>query len=220
MQNTLLILVITAMCIYLYTLYQREIAKTRHDKSHIFDDCIDLLLGAKLSPQGVNFPKLRGQFAGYEVLLELVADTLAVRKVPPLWLLTTIKGNSVTKGSLDLIVRPQNNEFYSPAWQWEGHLQTPAHWPAHTMIKYQETPANVEILNQFVPSLFNDESTKELLVMPSALRIAHMVKQADRGEYMLMRNSVFDAIPLEKTLVKRLINDAIQIRQALEKEAV
>ena len=216
MNTILFVLVILCMGVCLYKLYQRDHVKTIQAKLHLFDDCMDVLKEAKLNPQGLDFPKLRGQYDGYDVLLELVADTLAVRKVPPLWLLVTIKGKSLTKGSLDLIVRPQNNEFYSPAWQWPGHLQAPDNWPAHSMIKYQDDPADVNVLDKFVPLLFADDRTKELLVMPSVLRITYMAKQAERGEYMLMRNSIFNAIPLEKELVQRIIMDAIQIRTALE----
>ncbi len=216
MTSITLLLVILVMGICLYQLYQRDHTKTIQAKLHLFDDCMDLLQEAKLSPQGLDFPKLRGQHGGYDVLLELLPDTLAVRKVPPLWLLVTIKAKTLTKGSLDVIVRPQNNEFYSPAWQWAGHLQAPDNWPAHSMIKYQDEPAAVEVLNKFVPLLFADERTKELLVMPSMLRITYMAKQAERGEYMLMRNSIFDAMPIEKELVRRLIADAVQIRTALE----
>lgn len=216
MAPILFLLVILVMGVCLFKLYQRDHAKTIQAKLHLFDSCMDVLHDAKLSPQGVDFPKLRGQYDGFDVLLELVADTLAVRKVPPLWLLVTIKGNCLTKGSLDLIVRPQNNEFYSPAWQWSGHLQAPDNWPAHSMIKYQDEPAAVEVLNKFVPLLFADERMKELLVLPSAVRITYMAKQAERGEYMLMRNSIFDAVPLEKELVQRIIMDAIRIRKALE----
>ncbi len=216
MNTILFVLVMMVMGIFLYRHYQRDRAKTIQNKLHLLDDCMGLLHDAKLSPQGLDYPKLRGQYGGFDVLLELVADTLAVRKVPPLWLLVTIKGKSITKGSLDLIVRPQNNEFYSPAWQWPGHLQTPDRWPAHSMIKYQDEPAAVDILSRFVPLLFGDERTKELLVMPSVLRITYMAKQAERGQYMLMRNSIFDAMPIEKELVQRLIIDAIHVREALE----
>ena len=216
MTTILFLLVIFAMGIYLYKRYQRDHAKTIQDKLHLFDDCMDVLLEAKLSPHGLDFPKLRGRYGRFDVLLELVADTLAVRKVPPLWLLVTIKGNSLTKGSLDLIVRPQNNEFYSPAWQWSGHLQAPDNWPAHSMIKYQDEPASIEVLNKFMPLLFADERMKELLVLPSTVRITYMAKQAERGEYMLMRNSIFDTVPIKKELVRRLITDTIKIREALE----
>ena len=216
MANTLLILVVIVMCVYLYKLYQQDRAKTMHDKLHMFDECVSLLQAPQLSAKGLDFPKLHGQYVGFDVSLELVADTLAVRKVPPLWLLVTIKGHNEIKGCLDIIVRPQNNEFYSPAWQWAGHLQTPDNWPAHSMIKYQDEPADVAILNKFVPVLFNDEKTKELLVMPRLLRITYMAKQAERGEYMLMRNSIFDAMPIEKTLVQSIITNAINIRRALE----
>ena len=213
----LLVCVIAAMAIWLYKVYQRDSAKAKTNQLHPFNDCIPVLQEVKLINQESGFPKLYGRYGEFDVVLELVADTLAVRKLPPLWLLVAIKGRVLTKGSLDIVVRPQNNEFYSPAWEWSGHLQTPENWPAHSLIKYQNEPASLEVLNDFVPLLFSDERYKELLVLPNILRITYLAKQAERGEYMLMRNSLFDAKPLERELVKSIIIKAIYIREALEK---
>jgi hypothetical protein len=52
------------------------------------------------------------------------------------------------------------------------------------------------------------------------LRLTYMVKQADRGEYLIMRNAVYDAVPINKDEVEALIKQAIAIRQTLENAAM
>ena len=218
MSNLLLLLVLLAMAAYLYRKYQQDQTTTKQDRSRLLDDCISLLTEPTLIQQGMDFPKLNGIYDGFSVSLELLVDTLAVRKVPPLWLMVNIKGKRPINGSLDIVVRPQNNEFYSPSWQWDGNLQAPHNWPAHSSIKYQKQPASLDVLNQYVPVLFQDEHMKELLVMPDFVRLTYLAKQADRGEYMIMRNSVFESEPIDKTVVEQLIKQAIAIRNALEME--
>ena len=166
-----------------------------------------------------DFPRLTGYYAGSLITLELILDTLAVRKVPPLWLIVEVEGKHQINGSLDVVVRPQNNEFYSPAWQWEGNLKTPENWPKHSIIKYQLEPASVDVLSRYVPAMFADEHMKELLVLPNKLRITYLAKQAARSEYMMLRNALFDATPIDKMQVEQLIKKVIEIRQNLEVES-
>jgi hypothetical protein len=200
--------------------YQRDAKRKNHARSTVFDDCVNLLQQAQISQDKANLPVLQGNYAGYKVVLNVVEDTLGWRKLPPLWLLIKISANKPSTGSLDLIVRPANNEFYSPSWQWDGNISIPPNWPQHAIIKYQQQPVDTALLSAHVPALFADEKMKELLITPNMLRLTYMVKQADRGEYLIMRNAVYDAVPINKDEVEALIKQAIAIRQTLENAAM
>ena len=201
--------------------YQRDVARKNQARSSVFDDCKNLLQQAQISSDKANLPVLQGRYAGYKITLSVVEDTLGWRKLPPLWLLIKISANksnhgSLDLGSLDLIVRPANNEFYSPSWQWDGNLSVPPNWPQHAIIKYLHKPIDISLLAQHVPRLFADEKMKELLIMPEFLRLTYLAKQANRGEYLIMRNAVYDAAPISKDGVEALIIQAISIQQTLE----
>jgi hypothetical protein len=211
---------ILLMGLWLIRQYLHDQRSIKHAKAHLFDEVLGLLDGAKLKQEGKDFPQVSGVFLGYEVKLSLIEDTVAVRKIPPLWLLITIQGKTAIQGSFDLIVRPSNNEFYSPAWQWNGNLQVPSHWPQHSVIKYQDNLVDVAKIDALVPQLFRDERAKELLITPSVLRITYMAKQAERGEYLIMRNSVFSGEAISVEVVEKVLKQAIEIRQLLEKDAV
>jgi hypothetical protein len=202
----------------LYYKFRRDQQKTILVRTRMLDDCFGLLQNSKMEKNVSDFPRLSGEYGGYKVTLALILDTMAVRKVPPLWLTVDVEGKHVIKGSLDLVVRPQNSEFYSPSWQWEGNLKTPDNWPKHSIIKYQQDVASIEVLTQFVPSIFEDDHMKELLVLPNKLRFTYLVKQAAKSEYMVLRNVLLDAKPIDKRQVEGLIKKAIEIRESLEEE--
>ena len=63
---------------------------------------------------------------------------------------------------------------------------------------------------------FVDEKMKELLIMPNMVRLTYMAKQADRGEYLILRNAVYSDAPITRHVVESLIKQAIAIRQTLE----
>ncbi len=217
MSKILLLIVIVAMGVFLYWRHQRDYNKTKHDRAHLFDDCMSLLKNSSLSQQGLGFPRLKGQYNGFEVAIVLQADTLSMRKIPALWLMLTVIGKTPTQGSLDMIVRPQNTEFYSPSWDWDGTLTSPPDWPQHALIKYKHSVASIAVLNNFVPNLFGNEKIKELLVMPALLGITYLLRQAERGEYLLMRNAKFDGTLINSMEVKRILESAIEIRTGLER---
>ena len=211
-----LIGLVTAMGLLMFGKYQRDAKRKVQARSTVFDDCIGLLQQVQISQDKANLPVLQGSYAGYKISLNIVEDTIAWRKLPPLWLLVKVSANKTIIGSLDIIMRPANNEFYSPSWQWDGNLTIPPSWPQHAIIKYQYQPIDMRLLEHIIPTLFSDLKMKELLIMPELVRLTYMVKQADRGEYLIMRNAVYSEMPIDKAIVESLIKQVIEIRQTLE----
>ena len=214
-----LIASLAALSLLMFGKYQRDAKRKVQARSTVFDDCIGLLQQAQISQDKANLPVWQGNYAGYKIALNVVEDTIAWRKLPPLWLLVKVSANKISIGSLDVIVRPANNEFYSPSWQWDGNLNIPSNWPQHAIIKHQQIPVDVGLLASHVPALFADEKMKELLIMPNMVRLTYMAKQADRGEYLILRNAVYSDAPIARHVVESLIKQAVVIRQALENVA-
>lgn len=216
--NAVLIVLVTVLGLLMFSKYQRDAKRKILARSTVFDDCLELLQQVRISNDKAHLPVLHGNYSGYKVSLNIVEDTLGWRKLPPLWLLVKVVANKPSQGSLDLIVRPANNEFYSPSWQWDGNLTLPKNWPQHAIIKYLHKPIDISLLEHLVPTLFSDLKMKELLIMPEFVRLTYMVKQADRGEYLIMRNAVYNDVPISREIVEGLIKQAIAICQALESE--
>ncbi|MDB5916737.1 MAG: hypothetical protein JWR40_971 [Massilia sp.] len=216
MNNLILTAALALMASTLYWLYQREARKGSRARADIFGECTSLLAQASQTSQASGFPTLKGNYQGYQVVLAVHADTLSVRKLPPLWLTVTLRGKQRTRGSLDIMVRPQNTGFHSPAWDWDDSVVIPPGWPQHALVKYRGAVAPLDLLDAVVPGLFSDERMKELLVTPDVVRLTYMAKQADRGEYLLMRNAVFDGVPIPQEVVAALLQSAAGLRQQLE----
>lgn len=214
--NVLYVSLLAALGWLLFGKYQRDAKRKVLARSSVFDDCQTLLQNVQISQDKANLPVLHGSYGGYQVALSIVEDTIAWRKLPPLWLLVKVIANKTTVGSLDFVVRPANNEFYSPSWQWDGNLSIPPTWPQHAIIKHLRKPIDISLLEQYVPALFADLKMKELLIMPEFVRLTYMAKQADRGEYLIMRNAVYSETPIDSALIENLLKQAIAIRQTLE----
>ena len=214
--NLMIVLLMLVMVALMVRRYRRDAWHRARSRDSVFDECEGLLQHVVFSHDRGGLPLLQGEYDGYRVSLGIVEDTVAWRKLPPLWLLVTVHGKVASEGSLDLIIRPANNEFYSPSWQWDGNLHLPTGWPQHAILKYRKRPADLEALNPFVPRLFSDDRMKELLVTPRLLRLTYMAKQANRGEYLIMRNAVYDAIPLERDLIESLLKKAVGLRRTVE----
>ena len=214
--NIVSLVLLTLMVVLLYRKYHRDISFKTQVRNNVFDDCLVLLQQPQLNHDKANLPVLNGSYNGYQVALSIVEDTLGWRKIPPLWLLIKVAANQPSLGTLDLIVRPSNNEFYSPSWQWEGNLTIPSSWPQHALIKYQQQPANLASLEPYIPALFADQKMKELLITPAMVRLTYMANQAERGEYLIMRNAVYENVPISKNVVEVLLKQAIAIRSSME----
>jgi len=185
-------------------------------RRQLFDECVDLLQEPSIRHDLAQLPILEGCYGGYRVALSVVEDTVGWRKLPPLWLLVKVAANAPTRGTLDIIARPANNEFYSPSWQWDEVLPIPATWPQHALIKYQEQAVDSALLNDAVLPLFVDPAMKELLITPTLLRLTYLLRQGQAGEYLLLRTAVYHGAPVAKALVEALLRQAIALRQQLE----
>jgi hypothetical protein len=216
--NVIYVGFLAALSLLMFGKYQRDAKRKVFARSRVFDDCQTLLQNVQISQDKANLPVLQGSYGGYQIALSIVEDTLGWRKLPPLWLLVKVVANKTSVGSLDLIVRPANNEFYSPSWQWDGNLTIPPNWPQHAIIKYRQEPIDMRLLEHHVPTLFADLKMKELLVMPDFVRLTYMAKQADRGEYLIMRNAVYGETPIDSALIESLLKQAIAIRQTIENQ--
>jgi hypothetical protein len=214
--NIVVLLLLVVMTVMLYRKYSHAVRYKADARSRIFDECSPLVANPQNRLDKANLPIIEGDYDGYKVSLSIVEDTLGWRKVPPLWLLIKVEANVQSAGTLDFIVRPSNNEFYSPSWQWNGNLAIPANWPQHAILKYQHQPVDLNLLDSLIPQLFANAHMKELLIMPNFTRLTYMVKQAERGEYLIMRNAIYENTPISKKIVETLLKQVLEIRQSIE----
>jgi hypothetical protein len=218
--NIAVLILLILMIVIMYRKYHSAVHYKSDARSRIFDDCSLLLHDSHQSRDQADLPILQGNYEEYKVSLNIVEDTLGWRKVPPLWLLIKVEAKVLNSGSLDYIVRPSNNEFYSPSWQWNGNITIPQFWPQHAILKYKHQSVDLALLDQFVPKLFADTNMKELLITANMTRLTYMVKQAERGEYLIMRNAVYENTPISRNIVEMLLKQAVAIQKKLDNDEI
>ncbi len=197
-------------------MYRRDLEVRRLRRGRLFSRCMDLFQACRVEQDGPGYPTLTGRYRGVEVRLEPVVDHIAWRKVPSLWLKATVLAPGAP-GVLDLMVRPQGVEFYSPSGELAHRLRPPAGFPADAVI-CTDDPAALPDLEQVRPhlSLFEDPRMKELLITPRGVRLVRQLWQADRARYAVLRQAEFPAAALEPALARTLLDAALDIWAAVQ----
>ena len=193
-------------------LHRRHRRQLKARRARLFDAVLPLLDSYRVTQDDVVHPILDGRYRGYAIRLEPIIDQVAVRKLPSLWLLTTVFGPIPYAGAIDILVRPQNTEFYSPSASFDHPVATPPGWPVHARIR-SDDPAAMPPQERLTPhvAMFEDPRVKELLVTPRGVRIVYQLDQAERSLYLVLRQAQFGENPLAALLAQRLLDRAIAV---------
>lgn len=119
----------TLFFLCLIWLYRRDQARGKAVRLNALEPCRGLFSDTIWTVDQAGFPVLRGHYRGHEVCLELLVEAVSVRKLPQLLLKVTLAAPVATRGVLDIMQRPLNVEFYSPANELPHALPRPPGWP-------------------------------------------------------------------------------------------
>jgi hypothetical protein len=206
-----------AALVVLPILYGWESARARRQRDGFFSDSAKLLDEGRVTITGQAWPRLEGRYRGHTVRLELVLDDMSWRKVPSLWLKTTLLLPNTDRAVLDYLMRPQGQEFYSPSSEMVHRLAIPENWPQNAILCADE----VESVAQLGPlsphmTLFEDPCAKELVVSPQGVRLVYQAAQADRSHYLVLRHAKFPIAAVPPALARQMLDRAIAIAAALD----
>jgi hypothetical protein len=197
-------------------LYRRDAQRQRLQRAALFSRCLDLFQTYRVTQQGADFPQLAGTYRGFPIRLEPILDTVAWRKIPSLWLKVTVLAPNPQTGVLDFLVRPQGVEFYSLSDELPHRVRVPEGWPQHAILCTDDIARmpRLELIAQHM-ALFEDPKMKELLITPKGTRLVRQLWQAQRTEYLVLRQARFSGVHIEAALVECLMNAAIEISASL-----
>ena len=120
---------IVASLALLALIWQRDRARTSRQRAGMFDLCIPLQIEPLLTERRGDFPLLTGRYRAETFALEAFPDTLGYRKIPSLWMQVTVATKLPVSGTIDILARAQNIEFFSPSYELDVALPIPASWP-------------------------------------------------------------------------------------------
>jgi hypothetical protein len=198
-------------------LFWRDQRRASAWRSRLLDPAAPLIDGCQRRLDALGFPVLRGRFAGHEVEAGLIADTVAVRRLPSLWLAVTLKTPLPGLCTIDVLARARNTEFYSPAEDLPQRLTPPPDWPQHVQIKSDAAGADLDLITREAVEFFAQPHAKELLVTPRGVRLVYQLDQGRRGDYLMLRAARFDTNGVQPELARQLMARAATLHASVSR---
>lgn len=208
----MLLIVFSISLWWIYKQHHRQVIQSR---ANLLNGFAKVMKVNETHFNAAGYAALKGVFNQTPLSLRVEVDNLTARKIPVMWLHIKLHNTSSINGSLDILVRPQNTEIYSPSWLWSQPVEPLAGWPQHARYMSRDVTPNLQAIDTDVRTLFADEKVKELLITPEAVRLTYMIRQADRGNYLLLRSVQFDDDPIDSDQVAALTRQLQRLQQNL-----
>lgn len=209
------ILVAGALAV-LTALYRRNRAIIRKLRGGVFVSAYDLFSSYRVTQSGLDYPELTGRYRDHDFHIDAIVDTLTFRKLPVLWLRVSLIAPAPDHSTLDILVRSQNVEFYSPSVDLPHRIEPLPGWPDGAVIRTDD-PGRLpdrRIVDRHI-GYFADPQAKEMLITPKGLRLVHMLDQARRAEYLVLRQAEFESPQVPQPLLKDLMDRLIALHRDL-----
>ena len=159
-------------------------------RAAIFDECRGLFTVADVVHPGSDYPLLRGETGRYRVLLQPMLDHVGYRKVPSLWLVVTIDQPLPVDGSVDILFRPANIEFFSGIETLPERIHLTPDWPEHHLARVG--PAGwvppLALMRSALGEAGDSPDLKEVVLSPRGLRLVVRLCDVERSHYMVLRS--------------------------------
>jgi hypothetical protein len=200
----------------LTVMHRHNRAAVQRRRSALFEPAYDLLESYRVTQDGIGYPVLDGRYRGRTFHLDAIVDTLTFRRLPVLWLRVSLLDALPGTATLDILVRSQNTEFYSPGNDLSHVLPPRPGWPADAVVRTDDPQRipDLTVIGRHMP-VFDQPQTKELLVTAKGVRIVHMLDQARRAEYLVLRQAEFDQGTVDKETLRDLMDRTIALHQDL-----
>jgi len=182
-----------------------------------FDASLLLLSDARVVMTPHGFPRVAGRYRGRLFDWQAVPDALSYRKLPCLWLLVTLTEPMPVGGTLDIMMRPAGGEVFSNFGTLTGRVTLPATFPDRAQARTDGAgalPPEAVVADQ--AGLFARPRVKELVLSPKGLRLVWLAEEADRGRYLIFRDSEVGAAPVSSGVIQALMDDLIALAASLE----
>lgn len=192
--------------------------RRRDEPERLFSEVRTVLENAAISPAATaGVHELTGRYQGRAVQVKLIADTLAVRKLPTLWLMVTLPDPVPVDATLDLMMRPTGPTSFSNFDHLPFSVAAPPDFPEHAVI-HSDDPARMLPPHILAGHLepFHGPRAKELLVSPKGLRIVSLMAEADRARYGVFRQADFGEAVLDPGQLRDSLDLLIALRADIE----
>lgn len=177
------------------------------DRAGYLADCLPLFINPIQAVAETGFARVSGMYRGQMFDIQVVPDSLSVRKLPCLWLLVTLPEPFGQQGTVDVMLRATGLETFSRFSSLPDQIAVPAGFPDMCTIRTDRPDALPlpSVVGQYLTGL-DQTRLKELVVAPTGLRVVWLAQEADRGRYLLFRDAEMGATPLSPTILRPLMD--------------
>lgn len=170
--------------------------------------------------QPSGFPRMAGVHEGVAFDIQVVSDTLSLRKLPALWVLVSVPEALPTGATVDVMLRPTGMESFSNFNQLPVQVPVPAGFPADCAIR-ADAPGAVpfEAAIREVLDGVDLDRLKEVLVTPKGVRLVLLAEEAHRGRYLIYRDAEMGRVPLSPARLAPFLAAAKGLRDAVLRDA-
>jgi hypothetical protein len=189
----------------------------RNSRRSLLDPCLSGLRQGTVTVGGDGFPRLSGTHHGQPVKVELIPDTMVIRRLPQLWLSVTLLQRRRSLPTVSILIRHTGNEFYSITAGLECRLEPPRGFPVEVMVR-GDCPRSQQLLDHLAPKLsaiLADPKAKEVCVTGNGVRIIRQAGEGRRGEHLLLRQAMFDGAHVSSDVLAGILDDLQGLGTAL-----
>lgn len=196
----------------------RTAAERRAEPFRLFSEAKEIIDGAQIAAgEAAGTFHMTGTYRGRDIHATVVTDTLAVRKLPSLWLMATIPIRLPVKATLDLMMRPTSATSFSNFDNLPFNLATPAGFPDHLVIRSDapEPGLPLDLIAHHIKPLRIPRG-KELLITPNGLRLVYLLAEADRARYGVFRQADFGEAIVDPRILQDCLDNLLDLQADIE----
>ncbi len=209
-----------AATVLVAVLLRRQSLARQRMRARYFEGVMPLFSDLRATLASSGFPRISGVYQEREFDLQVVPDTLTLRKLPTLWLLVTLPSSQPVKGSFDLMMRPTGVESFSNFAKLPRQITQPRGFPADCAMRSnaEVAPAFLDLVARQLAALDQDK-LKELVITPKGLRLVWLIEEADRGRYLIFRDAEMGRTTLAPQQLTPLLQSLTDLEHRLTKLA-
>lgn len=175
--------------VVLVFLQRRHVARVQGDRAALFEQAVEALDDPRVVPRGLDFPLLYGRFEGRQVRIEPVVDTVAMRVIPVLRLIVTMREQFPEQPRLSVLSNETGHEFFA------GHRdllrwRDPS-WPQWASVACTAEGVDRELADYAVGLVTEDSVVKQVLVTERGVRCVVRGAQSEPWPYRATRRVDF-----------------------------
>lgn len=199
---------------FLWRRWARRAADAREQPQWLFGPAMEVLDGARaFHGESAGVAELSGTFEGQEVRVKAIADTLAMRKLPSLWLMVTLPGPIPVGATFDLMMRPSGPASFSRFDDLPVTVSLPEGFPEEAVVRTDDPSGMIPVtlVREHIVPFFGPRA-KELLVTPKGVRLVYLLAEADRARYGVFRQADFGGVSVSAELLAGMVRQLVALK--------